>query len=150
MWRSGTELARFPRGGDRPRVALQGDIFEASHTYRLRGLDRHLTLVEAQGEGGRRYDKAYLAERLDGPWGPPAATRERHFAAPCNVRFVGGPWTDSFSHGELLRVGADEHLEVDPGDLRFLFQGVGDAERRGKPYGEIPWRQGLLMPDPGS
>ena len=45
-----------------PQIVLRDDIFEASHTYRLRGLNKYLTVVEAQG-GSRRYYKAYLAER---------------------------------------------------------------------------------------
>ena len=144
MWRSVTALGDFPGGWDRPRVALQTDIFEASHTYRLRGRDRYLTVVEAVGDGGRRYYKAYLADRLDGDWEPLAATKDQPFAGPANVRFDGEPWTDSFSHGELLRAGVNERLEVDPAGLRFVFQGVADEDRRGKPYGEIPWRLGLL------
>jgi hypothetical protein len=28
--------------------------------------------------------------------------------------------------------------------LRFLFQGVSDEARAGKPYGQIPWRLGIL------
>jgi hypothetical protein len=144
MWRSSAKLADFPRSWGRPEVVLEGDIFEASHTYRLKGFDRFLTVVEAQGPGGRRYYKAYLADRLDGKWAPLAATREKPFAAPGNVRPEGTPWTDSFSHGELLRTGHDERLEVDPARLRFLFQGVADADRQGKPYGEIPWKLGLL------
>lgn len=145
MWRAETKLADFPGGWDRPRVVLEGDIFEASHTYRLKGMGKYLTLIEAQG-GGRRYYKAYLADRLDGDWQPLADTREQPFAAPDQVQFSGERWADSFSHGELLRVGADERLEVDPSDLRFLYQGVRDAEMAGKVYGEIPWRLGLLTP----
>jgi hypothetical protein len=147
MWRAATKLDDFPRGWDRPEVVIQEDVFEASHTYRLRGLDRYLTLIEAQGEGGRRYYKAYLADRLDGAWQPLAATREKPFAGPGNVRFEGGRWTDSFSHGEMLRASHDERLEVDPAGLRFLFQGVSDEARRGKSYGEIPWQLGLLTAD---
>ena len=55
--------------------------------------------------------------------------------------------TSSFSHGELLRSGHDEKLEVDPAELRFLFQGVSDAARKGKAYGDIPWQLGILEPD---
>ena len=55
-------------------------------------------------------------------------------------------WTDVISHGELLRSGYDEKLEVDPADLRFLFQGVLDKDRQDKSYGEIPWKLGLLEP----
>src|SRR6185295_4862417 len=146
MWRAETRLSDFPRGWGKPQIVLQGDIFEASHTYRLKGLDKYLTIIEAVGENGRRYYKAYLADRLDGEWKPLAATREKPFASPVNVRDAGAHWTDSFSHGELLRAGHDERLEVDPANLRFLFQGVGDPERAGKKYGEIPWRLGILEP----
>jgi hypothetical protein len=71
-------------------------------------------------------------------------SQERQFAGPDLVKFQSGKWTDSFSHGELLRTGYDEHLEVDPANLRFLYQGVSDVARKGKSYGEIPWRLGLL------
>jgi Glycosyl hydrolase family 62 len=145
MWRSDTALAQFPRGWDRPRVVLKGDIFEASHTYHLKGMQKYLTMVEAQN-GSRRYYKAYLADRLDGDWQPLAATRERAFASPLNLRDTAEHWTDSFSHGELLRTGFDEHLEVDPANLRLLFQGVTDERMQGKKYGEIPWQLGILEP----
>jgi hypothetical protein len=145
MWRSETRLAEFPAGWDRPRVVLRGDIYEACHIYRLKGMDRYLNLVEAQADG-RRYYKAYLANRLDGEWTPLAATRENPFAGPVNVRDAEEHWTDSFSHGELLRDGYDEKLEVDPAQLRFLFQGVMDEAMRGKVYGQIPWRLGILEP----
>jgi len=59
----------------------------------------------------------------------------------------GWSWTESISHGELLRAGVDQHLEVDPARLRFLFQGVSDQARAGKPYGQIPWRLGILERD---
>lgn len=145
MWRSDTKLADFSHGWSKPAVVLQGDIFEASHTYRLKGLDRYLTVVEAQA-GSRRYYKAYVADRLDGTWKPLAATRDQPFASPVNVRHTGEHWTDSFSHGELLRAGHDERLEVDPSNLRFLFQGVSDKAQSGKKYGDIPYRLGLLEP----
>lgn len=143
MWREETRLADFPTGWSEPALAIQGDVFEASHTYRLKGLDRYLTVIEAQA-GGRRYYKAHLADRLDGRWEPLAAKLARPFAAPANVRFTAGKWTDSFSHGELIRAGHDERLEVNPANLRFVFQGVTDEQKRGKPYGRIPWRLGLL------
>ncbi len=145
MWRSAAPLAKFPHGWSTPEVALEADIFEASHTYRLTGVDRFLTVVEAQAEG-RRYYKAYLADRLAGPWRPLADAVERPFAGRANVGFAGPAWTDSISHGELLRAANDETLPVDPKNLRFLFQGVSDEEKASKAYGEIPWRLGLLEP----
>jgi hypothetical protein len=145
MWRSRTKLADFPRGWSEPALALQGDIFEASHTYRLQGVEKYLTLIEAQNGQGWRYYKAYVADRLDGKWKPLAAEKKRAFASMGNVE-QNMRWTDSISHGELLRAGHDERLEVGPNHLRFLFQGVLDSQRRGKKYGEIPWRLGILEP----
>src|SRR5262249_23122781 len=105
MWRTATKIADFPRGWDKPEVALEGDIFEASHTYKVEGIDTFLTLIEAQASGGRRHYTAYVADRLDGKWTGLADTLERPFAAPGNVRPKAEHWTDSFSHGELLRAG---------------------------------------------
>ncbi len=145
MWRSETTRERFPRGWTQPELALEADIFEASHTYRLRGQDQYLTIIEAEG-AGRRYYKAYFADRLDGAWRPLADTQSNPFAGAANVTFQATPWAESISHGELLRTGIDERLEVDPDNLRLLYQGALDSEMAGKPYGEIPWRLGLLEP----
>ena len=143
MWRSETQIADFPHGWKEPQLVLKDDIFEASHTYRLKGQDKYLTVVEAQGGNGWRYYKAYLADRLDGEWKPLAASRDKPFAAISNVEQK-QRWTDSISHGELLRSGRDQQLEVDPARLKFLYQGVSDEDRAGKAYGQIPWRLGLL------
>lgn len=145
MWRSHTSLDRFPKGWSEPVVVLQEDIFEASHTYRLKGCDKYLTVVEAEHGHGFRYYKAYLAERLDGDWTPLAATREKTFASLKNVEQM-PQWTGAISHGELLRAGFDQTLEVDPQNLQFLYQGVAAEDAKGKAYGDIPWRLGLLTP----
>jgi len=150
MWSSETKLSDFPAGWSRPRVVLQDDIFEASHTYCLKKQNKFLTVIEAQASvtglkgAGRRYYKAYVADRLEGPWKTLAVTYRNPFAGPANAREIARHWTDSFSHGELLRENFDQTLVVDPARLRFLFQGVSDEEQAGKPYGEIRWRLGLL------
>jgi hypothetical protein len=144
MWRMQTRLVDFPSGWGAAEVALTGDVFEASHTYRLKGTNQYLTLIEAQKSApGWRYYKAFLADRLDGAWRELPA-----FASLANVKDRGAHWTDSFSHGELLRAGVDEKLEVDPAHLRLLIQGVLDCDKAGKPYGQIPWRLGLLESKP--
>jgi hypothetical protein len=144
MWREETRLEDFPGGWSEAKLAIQDDIFEASHIYKLKGLDKYLTVVEAQGGHGWRYFKAYVADRLDGEWRPLAAEKDKAFASMQNVRQAGARCTDSISHGELIRAGYDERLDVDPDELKFLFQGVADRDRQGKNYGEIPWRLGLL------
>jgi hypothetical protein len=142
VWRRETRKADFPFGWSEQRLAIHADLFEASHTYKLKGRGPYLTLVEAQG-GGRRYYKAYLAGRLEGPWRGLADTLEKPFAAHSNVRQE-VEWTANISHGELVRAGVDEAMEVDPADVRFVFQGAGDAEYRSANYGGIPWRLGML------
>lgn len=142
MWRRETKLSDFPGGWSDQQLALQADIFEASHTYRLKGLNRYLTIVEAQG-GGRRYHKAYTADRLEGPWKGLADTLAKPFAAAGSVQ-QDQPWTANISHGELIRCGVDQTMEVDPANVRFVFQGASDQEYRGNSYGKIPWRLGML------
>ncbi|HUT09695.1 MAG TPA: non-reducing end alpha-L-arabinofuranosidase family hydrolase [Thermoguttaceae bacterium] len=145
MWRLWTNLADFPNGFDHCQLALEANIFEASHTYRLKGTDKYLTIIE---ENGRRYYKAYLADRLDGPWTPVADTAEKPFAGWKNVRPAPGvePWTDNISHGELLRDGYDQTLTVDPDNLRLIFQGMWDKHKAGMAYGQFQWRIGMLTP----
>jgi hypothetical protein len=145
MWRLWTRLEDFPAGFDHCELALQARIFEASHTYKLKGQNRYLTIVE---EDGRRYYKAYLAERLDGAWSPVADSAEHPFAGAPNIRPAEGvtPWTDNVSHGELIRDGIDQTLTVDGNNLRFVFQGMLEAEKAGKGYGQFPWRIGILTP----
>ena len=151
MWREETPIDQFPFGWSEPELAIRGDIFEAGHIYRLRGLDQYLTIIEAQrfDSGTWRYYKAYVADTLDGQWRPLAATREKAFADIFNGKPEGDHWTDSISHAEMIRTGADEHLEVDPDNLQCVFQGVSNADRAGKAYGAIPWRLGLITLDHG-
>jgi hypothetical protein len=146
MWRLWTDIDDFPDGFDHCELALQAEIFEASHTYRLKGVDGYLTVVEE--DRPRRFYKAYVADRLDGEWRPLADTAERPFAGWRNIRPAPGvaAWTDNISHGELLRDSNDETLTVDPGKLRFLFQGLFDEDKEGRGYGAFPWRIGLLVP----
>jgi len=145
MWRLWTRLADFPEGFGRCELALRAAIFEASHTYRLKGTSTYLTIIE---ENGRRYYKAYLADRLDGEWRPIADTAEKPFAGWKNIRPAAGvePWTDNVSHGELVRDGYDQRLIVDPENLRLVFQGMFDKDKGGKGYGQFEWRIGMLKP----
>jgi hypothetical protein len=145
LWRMWTPLSEFPMGFGHCEVALQARLFEASHTYRLKGLDRYLTIVE---ENGQRYYKAYVADRLDGAWQPLADTFERPFAGARNIRPAAGvaAWTDNVSHGELIRDGVDQTLTVDPAQLRFVFQGMLERDKADVSYGRFSWRIGILTP----
>jgi hypothetical protein len=144
LWREQTNLENFPHGWSEPELEIQGDIFEASHTYKIDGSDSYLTLVEAEHGNGFRYFKAYTATDLAGEWRPLAAEKDHAFASLKNVDQTAGHWTDAISHGELLRSGYNEKLIVNPNNLTFLIQGATNEEKEGKPYGMIPWKLGLL------
>ncbi len=62
--------------------------------------------------------------------------------------FNGGParlsWIMAADVMRRIRTGTDEDMEIDPDNLRFLFQEASEAEYRGSNYGGIPWRLGLL------
>ena len=144
MWRAETDLASFPNDGwTKPKVALKADIFEASHTYKVAGQDRYVTVVEAQGNQ-RRYFKAFEAASLDGEWKPVAATPDKPLVSPMNVVNQEESWATSYSHGEFIRKGRDQKLVIDSKNLQLLFQGANDNEYRKRSYGQIPWRLGLL------
>lgn len=145
MWRLWTDLDQFPSGFHDCQLALQAKIFEASHTYRIKGSDQYLTIVE---ENGRRFFKAYLADRLDGRWRPLADTAEKPFAGWNNVQPAPGVevWTDNISHGELIRHSHDQTLTINPANWQFLFQGMLDKDKGKRAYGQFQWRLGLLTP----
>ncbi len=145
MWRMWTDISQFPRGFDHCEVALQAKVFEASHTYRVKGTDKYLTLIEQKG---RRYFKSYIADALSGPWRPLADTEAKPFAGMNNIQPAIGvqPWTDNVSHGELVRASNDETLTIDPTDWRFIFQGMMEKDKKEKGYGSLQWRIGMLTP----
>ena len=145
MWRMWTPLDKFPLGFRDCQVALQAKIYEASHTYHIKGTEKFLTLLE---QSGKRYFKVYIADRLDGPWTPLADTAAKPFASWNNIHPAAGvtQWTDNVSHGELIRATNDETLTIDPGHLEFVFQGMLEAHKRDKGYGNFQWRIGKLTP----
>jgi enterochelin esterase-like enzyme len=148
FYRSRTTYANFPKGFSSPVVAMRGTrdtVFEGSFTYKIKGVDKYLTCVEALSP--TRYYRAYVADKLDGEWYPVEGfdTFEKPFAGINNVTFEEGvePWTGQVSHGEMVREGNDERMILDPDNLMFLYQGIADADNRGD-YGRLPYRLGLL------
>lgn len=146
FFRAETAIERFPAGFSAPVVALKEkreDLFEASNTYRIAGSQKYLTLVEAMRPSGR-YFRAWLADRLEGPW-QPLPGEMNLFAGAENVKFKGRVWSEGISHGELVRAGIDQTLTIDPCQpLRFLYQGLDMEKGRRYEYIELPYRLGLI------
>lgn len=148
FYRSRTPYGEFPKGFSSPVIAMRGTrntVFEGSFTYKIKGVDKYLTCVEALSP--TRYYRAYVADKLDGEWYPVEGfdTFEKPFAGINNVAFEEGvePWTGQVSHGEMIREGSDERMVLDPDHLMFLYQGIANADNRGD-YGRLPYRLGLL------
>jgi hypothetical protein len=150
FYRSRTRIEDFPKGMSNPEIAIQdqrNNLFEASITYRIKGTNTYLTLIEALSPA--RYYRAWISDRLDGQWTPvPGADSwETPFAGINNVTFEDGaaPWTRDISHGELIRDGYDETMTIDPNNLQLLYQGRDPAS--GGNYSLLPYRLALLKLD---
>ena len=148
-YQSKTAIGRFPYGWSNPVVVLEdaeaGRVFEACNVYKLAGSHRYLALIEAfdGSSGGKRYFRSWTATGLEGPWTVLHDDAKTPFAGTGNVTFEGPAWTQDISHGEMLRAGYDETMEIDGSKLRYLYQGF-DAAVQASDYNAIPWRLGLL------
>jgi hypothetical protein len=150
-YKSRTSIANFPNGFGDPVVVMQdpeaGRLFEGSNVYKVRGSNHYLALIEAfdSTSNWKRYFRSFTADSLEGPWVPHQDSGSSPFAGAGNVAFDGTSWSPDISHGELIRSGYDETLELDPCRLAFLFQSF-DANADTSEYNRIPWKLGLLTP----
>jgi endo-1,4-beta-xylanase len=144
LYRAQTTVANFPNGFGNTQLVISdtvGNLFEASATYKVRGANQYLTLIEAFDNTGRRYYRAFTASSLGGSW-TSLGLQDNPFAQSGTVTFPGGAWTRDISHGELIRAGYDQKMEINPCNLQLLYQGM-DPNASGD-YSQLPWRLGLL------
>ncbi|HEY0821253.1 MAG TPA: non-reducing end alpha-L-arabinofuranosidase family hydrolase, partial [Rhizobacter sp.] len=145
IYRSQTTLANFPNGFGATVVTLQDAnrnlLFEAPQVYKVRETGQYLMIVEAIGSSGR-YFRSFTSSSLSGPWTTLAHTESNPFAGDANVSFPTGKWSQGISHGEILRTGFDQNLEISACNMRFLYQGL--APGASGSYDRLPYRLGLL------
>jgi endo-1,4-beta-xylanase len=153
-YRSQTTIDRFPYGfGDATVVMsdpVASHLFEASNVYKMKDTGKYLALVEAYDATSayHRYFRSWTADALDGEWTPLQDTYTAPFASTANVTFTQQPpWTADISHGEMIRDGYDQQLEIDTCHLQYLYQGL-DPMMTSLPYNSLPWRLGLLTATP--
>jgi hypothetical protein len=143
LYRAQTTKANFPNGfGNHTKVmgstSNTNALFEACNVYKIKGTEKYLLIVEAIGNG--RYFRSWTADKLDGTWTPLADTEAKPFAGKSNVS--GAEWSnDGISHGEMLRDGYDETMQIDTCNMRYLFQGRTAA---GSSYNLNKYSLGLL------
>ncbi|WP_083268487.1 non-reducing end alpha-L-arabinofuranosidase family hydrolase [Lentzea guizhouensis] len=146
LYRSETTLAQYPNGFTNTVIAMQDSnrnrLFEAANVYKIAGKNQYLLVHEAIGSDGRRWFRTWTAPAITGPWTPLAAEESNPFARANNVTFPGGQWTRDISHGEMIRSGVDQTMEISPCQLKFLYQGMDPGA--GGEYNHLPWKLGLL------
>lgn len=154
MYQVKTPIEKFPEFdiakvtvANVPSAGSQNVLFEAGNVYKLKGQDKYLLVVEGWGisEGQRLY-RGWVSKTLDGPWMPYKITEKAPFAGLNNVTFPDGQWSQQISHGELVRAGRDETMELDACRMRFLYQGVDLNGYKGD-YNARPYKLGLLTAD---
>ena len=140
-----TPVGNFPTGWSAPTVALT-DTFEGVNVYRSLADGQYYLVVEDYLDN--RYYELWQSSSAGGPW---TRVAER-WAWRGNLVYNASQWTTSVSHGEFIRAGVNQRLEInDINRVDFLIQGT--TQLSCCPYQQIPWDLGIIRnytggPDP--
>jgi hypothetical protein len=131
-----TTLANFPTGWGAPSVSIT-DTFEGVNVYRSLADSQYYLVVEDLKDN--RYYELWSSSGAGGPWTKVA----EKWAWRGNLVYNAGSWTNNVSHGEFIRAGVNQRLEInDINRVDFLIQGT--TQLSCCPYQQIPWDLGMI------
>ncbi|WP_437569414.1 non-reducing end alpha-L-arabinofuranosidase family hydrolase [Sorangium sp. So ce542] len=131
-----TARGSFPGGWGSPSVAIT-DTFEGAHVYKSLADGQYYLIVEDLKDN--RYYELWTSTSAGGPWRQIA----EKWAWRGNLVYNADRWTTSVSHGELIRAGVNQKLEInDINRVDFLIQ--GNLNLSGPPYQQLPWDLGVI------
>ncbi|HKX31607.1 MAG TPA: non-reducing end alpha-L-arabinofuranosidase family hydrolase [Blastocatellia bacterium] len=131
-----TAIGNFPTGWGTPSVAVT-DTFEGTNVYRSLADGQYYLVVEDLLDN--RYYELWRSSGAGGPWTKVA----EKWAWRGNLVYTANQWTTSVSHGEFIRAGVNQRLEInDINRVDFLIQGT--TQLSCCPYQQIPWDLGMI------
>ena len=137
-----TRLADFPDGWDtQSTVAYTNtDIgFEGGHIYRSKCDGRYYAQVEYGDRDHPRWFSLLRSNSLSGPW----IVVDDEWATEDDLD--ANEWTSMVSHGEAIRAGYDQRMEIECIDhVDYLIQGVTTDLYEDHYYWDIPWDLGTI------
>jgi hypothetical protein len=132
--RRSTTVEDFPYNWS-SATTVATEVHEASHVYKNLADGRYYMMLEDVS----RHFELWVADNPGGTW----IKLAENWAAESNLIESAEHWTDQVSHGEIIRAGVDEKLEID--DIyhcEILIQGVVDGDYGD--YENIPYDLGLI------
>jgi hypothetical protein len=135
--RRSTTVADFPYNWSGATYVCS-NVYEAPHVYKNIADGKYYMMVEDIS----RHQELWTANSLDGSW----TQIMEHWAGRNNFVYKADHWTDQASHGEIIRAGIDERMEISDikNNCEILIQGVTDANSNGVNYPDIPYDLGLI------
>jgi hypothetical protein len=129
-----TTIANFPYNWESPTVVATS-TFEAPCVYKNKADGKYYMMVEDIN----RYMELWTATSLGGTW----TKVSEEWAAKTDLIYNADHWTDQVSHGEIIRSGTNERLEINNIDhCDILIQGVVNGSY--PDYASIPYDLGLI------